>query len=253
MNLISTILASLFLAVTPLATNLGDTTISNIRKSYEKGEYNAYLKDMNTDYIKAVKDKELDGLVEVRSNSAKVDVKKWEEKASKIQKLKNRELLSALNDNDNSLFAKKVRSASAILSTPDLEKAVATLDSLLYKAPGAGKNDDENALILIDLEYEYKLFRAETAEQRFALRMEKMDKMLAASKNFSDASLKQAVGLAAANFDARLAQILDSKDLADLAKGIVKPTNPTEQKVASIYAAYQADFADLFKEIADAK
>jgi hypothetical protein len=33
----------------------------------------------------------------------------------------------------------------------------------------------------------------------------------------------------------------------------VKPTNPTEQKVASIYAAYQADFADLFKEIADAK
>lgn len=260
MKSISTILASLLFATTPLAAEpvqlkfeLGETTVSNIREAYERGDYDSLFQEKELEYAKAAADNELEGLVEVRANAPTVDVKKWEEKAAKLQKLKNKELLNALSDTDDSIFAKKVRSAAAILSTPDQDNAVSQLDSLLYKAPGTGKDNDENALIAIDLEYEYKLFHSDTADQRFALRMEKMDKMTAAAKKFSDAALKQAVGLASANFDARLAQTLDSKDLSDLAKGVVKPANMTEEKVAAIYAAYQANFSDLFKEIADAK
>lgn len=269
MNTISAILASLLFATTPLASGffssspktesvqfdfeLGETAVAKIRKAYEKGEYNSFLQEKQQEYTKALAANELDGLIDVRTNSPTVDVKKWEEKASKLQKLKNKELLNALSDNDSSAFAKKVRSSAAILSTPEQEKAVAELDSLLYKAPQSGKNSDENVLIDLDLEYEYKLYRAETSEQRFALRMEKMDKMVAASKQFTDTALKQSVALASTNFDARLAQSIDSKDLSDLAKGIVKAENPTEEKIASIYAAYQANFSDLFKEIAEAK
>ena len=275
MGNMSTILAALFCATAPVAAmdavdskteqvqsslKLGKQTVSTIRDAYEKGEYNEFFTEMNVSFEQAVEENGLEGLIQMREKQVPADFQeKWEQRFSELQKLKNSELNSALSDKDDSLFAQKVRSLAANVSTPEQEKAICKINSLIAKAPGTGVNEDENTLIDIDLEYEYKLLHVQmpdsetSPEQRFqrqiALRMEKMDKMLEASKNFQDASLKQAVNLAASNFDARLIRNIDGTDLNNLFRSQAKPANETEEKVFAILESYQGQFSDLMKQL----
>jgi len=275
MGMVNTILAAILCAMAPFATTegsplkteqteftfkLGKETISAVRGAYEKGEYSEFLSEMDTSYEEA----DLEGLIQMRQKVVADDFpEKWERRFFDLQKEKNRELLNVLSDQDDSIFAEKVRSAAANLSTPEQEKAISKLNSLIAMAPNAGANEDENKVIAIDLEYEYKLLHAKlpiTADskesfpqkrqdQQIALRMEKMDKMVEASKTFQDHSLKQAVELAAANLDARLARNLDGADLNALVKGKKKPAGKLEAKVYSILSSYQERFSDLLKEL----
>lgn len=275
MGNLSTILIAILCAAAPIAPiegegpkreqtqsnfQLGKETVSAIRAAYEKGEYAAFLEEMNASYEQAVAEKELEGLIQMREKDVPVDFQeKWEQKFSDLQKQKNRELMALISDKDDSLFAQKVRSLAANVSTPEQEKAISRLNSFIAMAPSTGKSDDENKLITIDLEYEYKILHAaallsdaslqERQAQQIALRMEKMDKMVAASKTFQDHALKQAVGLAAANFDARLARNLDGADLNALVKNNAKPANELEEKVIALLSSYQGQFSDLMKQV----
>lgn len=242
---------------------LGKETISALRQAYEKGEHKDFLNQMDAAYREASKSNDLSGLVTMRQKSIPADFQeKWEEKFAQLQQQKNKDLLAVLSDSDDSPFAEKVRSLAADISTPEQEKAVIRLHSFVQMAPQSGANADENKLIDLDLEYEYKLLHATmpqsdiSSQQRqdyqTVLRMEKMDKMSEAAKSFQDHSLKQAVGLAAANLDERLARNLDGADLNALAKGKIKPSTETEQKVSEILSSYQAQFSDLMKQLADA-
>lgn len=278
MGNLSTILTAILCSAAPLASvetqdlkteqaqsnfKLGRETVSAIRGSYEKGEYDSFLEEMEASYEQAVAENELEGLVQMRQKDIPADFQeKWEQQFSDLQKQKNQDLQSVLSDEDDSIFAEKVRSLTANLSTPEQEKAISRINNLVVMAPNSGKNDDENKLIDIDLKYEYKLLHAvlpmsdvslqERQEQQIALRMEKMDKMVEASKTFQDHTLKQAVGLAAANFDARLARNLDGVDLNAFVKANAKPSTELEEKISSILISYQGQFSDLMKNIADA-
>jgi hypothetical protein len=278
MGNLSAILAAILCATAPLASaeiqepkteesqsnfKLGKETISLVRASFEKGDYDAFLTEMDTSYTQAVAENGLDGLVQMRQKQVPADFQqKWEQQFSDLQKQKNQELLNAVSDKDSSIFAAKVRSLAANLSTPEQEKAISLLNNLISMAPNTGKNADENKLIDIDIEYEYKLLHAavpssavspqEIQSQQNALRMEKMDKMVAASKTFQDHELKQSVSLATANLDARLARNLDGADLNAYIKGNAKPSNELEETVTAILVSYQGQFSDLMKNIADA-
>lgn len=271
MGKLSSILTALFCAVSPLASGeiaevqveqtesklkLGKQTVASVRSAYEKGEYDSFLSQTDEDYKRA----DLSGLIEMRQKQIPVDFQeKWEEQFSDLQKKKNRELLNAVSDQDDSMFAEKVRSLAGNIFTADQEKAISRLNSFVVLAPKGGANDDENRLIDLDLEYEYKLLHAQLPmsdvspqqqqEYQLALRMEKMDKMAAASKSFQDLSLKQAVSLAAATLDVRLARNLDGVDLNALVRDKVKPSNSAEEKVYSILSSYQGQFADLMKDL----
>lgn len=240
-------------AVAPLL--LGKDTVASIRSSYENGEYNSFFKEVDESYKTA----DLKGLIEMRNKQVPLEFQEeWSEKFVILQKEKNQELVAALSEKDSSLFAQKVRSVAADLLTPEQEKALARLNSFISMAPNAGANADENALIQIDLEYEYKLLHAdlpgkdassqERLSQQIALRMEKMDKMVKASKNFQDMQLKACVGIASDTLDARLARNLDGKDLNALLKSKA-PQGATEEKVLDILSSYQGKFADLMKDI----
>lgn len=271
MGHISTILAAILCAGAPLASveiqeqkveqsqptfNLGKEKVSSVRKAYKKGEYTKFLKAMDDSY----KGADLSGLAQMRQKDVPPAFQaQWEAKFSGLQKQRNQELLAAVSDKDSSAFASKVRSLASDVSTEPQEKAVAKLNSLIAMAPDAGANVDENALIAIDLEYEYKILHAQMPlsdvspeqmkDNQLALRMEKMDKMVEASKNFQDHSLKQAVGLAAANIDDRLARNIDGMDLNNLVRNQAAPSNDSEEKVFSIISSYQSQFGDLMKEI----
>lgn len=268
---ISVILAALFCATAPIASVidlepkkesvesnylLGQDVVKKIRNSYAKGEFNQFLTEVDSAY----KEANLSGLIELRKDKKDVfeqATASWEKRLLDLQKEKAFALLSAVKDTDDSVLAQKVRSLSVNL-TPEQEKAVMTLNSLISKAPGTGANADENALINIDVEYEFKLLHAnvpakelssqEKIANQMALRMEKMDKMVKASKNFTDIELKNAVGTAADTFDVRMARILDASDLNKLSKG--KATNQSEEKVASVISLYQEKFSALMKEVA---
>ncbi len=268
---ISTILAALFCATAPLASievqeskiessqssiKLGREMVSSVRASYANGEYNEFFSEMDASY----KDADLSGLIQMRQKEIPVEFQdQWEQKFALLQKERNSELLNAITDKDDSLFAEKVRSLAATISTPEQEKALSRLNSFIVMAPNTGANEDENTLIALDLEYEYKLLHAELPmsdvspqkmkEYQLALRMEKMDKMVEASRNFQDLSLKQAVGLSKANLDARMARNLDGADLNAIVKGKVKASNDTEENVYTIISSYQGQFSDLMKEL----
>lgn len=268
---INAILAALFCATAPVASvvgtdpktevvqpgfQLGKEKISTIRGAYEKGGYQSFFKEMDASYEKA----DLSGLIQMRQSQVPVEFQEeCEQQFLDLQKERNQKLLSALADTDDSSFAKKVRGSALNLLTSSQEKALSKINSFIAMAPNTGANADENALIKINLEYEYKSLHAdlpakdlssqERQTQYLALRMEQMDKMLEASKHFQDLELKQAVGIAADTLDARLARNLDGSDLNTLLKSKTKPANATEEKVFSILSLYQGKFSDLLKEL----
>lgn len=262
---ISLILAACFCGIAPLATNIGSQNkvesvsvslimgkeiVSDVRNGYEAGEYNEFLTEMDQSY----KEADLAQLIEMRQKNVPEDFqKKWEEDFLALQKKRNHELKAAISDKENSLIAEKVRFFTGQIVTPEQEKALSKLNSFIAMAPGQGTNEDENTLIAIDLEYEYKLLHAKSQDEQdlqkkgLALRMEKMDKMVEASKNFKDASLKGAVGIASATLDARLAKNLDGVDLNSLAKNEKHLQDPSASKIIEIMQSYQSQFSDLMK------
>lgn len=274
MGNISTILAAILCATAPLASaealdpktevtqssfKLGKNTVSSVRAAYENGEYNEFLSEMNSSYEEA----DLEGFLQMRNKEIPVEFQEeWEQRFLDLRNEKNGDLLSVISDEDDSIFAEKVRSAAANINTPEQEKALSRLNAFIAMAPGKGVNQDENTLIDLDVEYEYKLIHAtiptsdvspdQRTQHQIALRMEKMDKMVEAAKNFQDPSLKAAVGIASDTLDQRLARNLDSSDLNAMLKGKTKPTNSKEEQVYTVLSSYQGKFSDLMKELENA-
>lgn len=271
MKSLSIILSSLLCAVSPMAADVaqspksekvatqfqtGAASVEKIRMAYENGDYDSFLKGLDASFQKAQKENELQGLAEMRkTNLALNDEAKWNELSTKLQNEKNQELLNAIADKDTP-FAEKVRNLATAALTPEQEIAFDELAKYRHIALQTGKNDDENALIALDLEYEYKALQLDSPliqgqsvenrrEKQLALGMERMDRLNAASQQFSDDSLKQTVQLASSGLDARLAQKWDAADLNAFAKGKNKPASREEEKVVSILLTYQEKFRDL--------
>ena len=156
-----------------------------------------------------------------------------------------------------------MRSAASDAATPDQEKALLRLIALRQMPPGAGKNSDENTLIDLDIEYEYKSIHldmpvpgaqpADRREKHYVLKMNQMDKMLAAAQGFEDAELKKQIEFVAQNPDARMVQNWDQRDLNDLVKGKEKPSGPAQEKVASILQSHQEKMSELAKQSLEAE
>lgn len=253
----NSILAAILCATAPLSSEggsspkteevsnfkLGGEVVSQVRSDYENGKYNEFLAEMDESCQKA----DLKEFIQMRSKGAPEDFQQtWEKRFSDLQKQRNQALSNAVFGDDNSIFSEKVLSLSGNRLTPEQEKALSKLNSFISMMPNTGRNTDENKLIDIDVEYEYKLSEAGNTQRQIALRMDKMDKIMQVSKNFEDQFLKQAVGIAAATLDARLARNLDGADLNRMAKQN-SPNNEQEKIVFTIIQEYQGQFSDLMK------
>ena len=237
---------------------IGKEAIAQIRKGYEEGRYDEFLKEMDGSYESLVENNKLSGLSSLRQGVNSDP--KWIESAQKLQKERNKALLDAV-DGEETLFAEKVRSAASDLAN---EEAIQRLIEFRQMAPGEGKSSEENKLIDLDLEYEYKSIHldmpsvggevlSDGREKHYVLKMNHMDKMLAASQGFEDAELKKQIELAAQIQDARMAQNWDQSDLSALAKGRVEAKDAMEKKVASYLQSHQERLGDLTKQMLDAE
>ncbi|MBM3184517.1 MAG: hypothetical protein FJZ64_04355 [Chlamydiae bacterium] len=229
----------------------GLDAVTSVRKSFDKGEYNTFLKEMDSLYIAAKEGGELDQIANMRTGFSE-DWQQWEAKAQTLQQEKNQELLKAVAD-QKTPFAQKIRSVTTELSDTSEHKAINHLASFRQMAPNTGKNSDENRLIDIDLEYEYKALELndpkpqEKREKLCALQMAKFEKIREVSREFKDESLKKEIDLMGPHFDTRLAQKWDLADLNALANGKIVPKDAVEEKIASILSHYQEKLSDLTK------
>jgi hypothetical protein len=232
---------------------LGTEVIQTIRESYTGGSYSKFLEKMDSDYAAAKKESALEGLIEIRKEGARAQIHpEFARSYRVIQDAKNQQLLEAVKGASDSTFVQKVQSAAS--GAPALDE---TILAICGKAPGSGKNDDENRLIDIDLEYYYKGIHLDSSnasdrrEKHMVLEMEKADLMLKASKNFEDKTLKAAVEKNRASLDERLARNYDMMDLNDLARGKIKPTTPAEKEAAMAVSRAQGALADLHRHLLD--
>ena len=245
---------------------LGKDYVESVRGQYASGAYNEFLKEMDETYNKAKEENQLEGLIAMRQEDAAIakehskEIERWNKMATTWTHERNRDLLKAVDDQSDSILGKKVKSISEENSS-DVEKAVAAYLNLRNFAPGEGKNADENLLIDLDLESEYKQIHldslaldgsiSDTRQKHLVLVMEKMDRMLEASKKFEDQELKRTVELLAKTADVRYAKGIDLKDLNHLVRDKDLVLSESEKKVASILSSYQGKFTDLTKEMFD--
>ncbi|MDE3046424.1 MAG: hypothetical protein KGJ02_07260 [Verrucomicrobiota bacterium] len=280
MKLINSVLAAVLLAGSPLLADeekgttiekvqpaphsfqLGTEVIQKIRADYQAGKYNDFLQDMDKAYQNAKKENQLEGLIQFRKESATdIPLDQFIKKSEVIHLQKEKELLAAIEDEGNSVLGQKVKSAIAPVSD-----SFYPLNQLRQKAPGSGKNADENKLIDIDFEHEFKASHLDSLvargekvvdrkEKHIVLAMQKMDKMLAAAKSFSDEGLKSLVEQTHKGLDTYLAKRYDLTDLNALANGKIKPSTALEEKIASTLSKTQDKIAelnrDLFSQLSD--
>jgi hypothetical protein len=246
--------------VQPMAAERsGKEAIASVRETYENGGYDEFLKELD-DFYKAMKESgQLEPLAKMRLGTLP-EWQDFEARAETLQDERNQELLEAMDGQKKTSFVEKVISATtSTLFEEDERQAIDKIAKLRGMAPGNGKNSDENRLIDLDLEYEYKSLHLDIPggtgegrrEKQCALKMEQLDKMLAASNAFKEESVKETVAHYGENFDERLAQNWDIFDLNALALGKRKPADALEDKVASILTRYQEKFSDLWKEFLD--
>ena len=282
MKSISLILAALLCSTSPLLAeerlsesvsvqvqesklSLGTEFVQAVRAQYANGDYFEFLQQMHNDYLKSKENNSLDGLIEIRKEDALIaasydqkDVAHWNAMAQSWMQERNKDLIKATQDQEGLVVAQKVQSIVRENDSKE-DQAASYLFDLRKLSPGEGRNADENRLIDLNLELEYKQIHLNAPtlngesvlahhEKQLALQMEYMDQLLLISQDFQDQDAKAKIALVANGFDARYAKSVDLRDLNDLARGKITASNETEKKVASIMSSYAGKFTDLVKE-----
>src|SRR3989338_4497068 len=227
---------------------LGKEAIAQIRQDYEKGLYDEFLQESDASYQALLNENKRAEFAAFRQGQ-KPDAN-WSEKALLLQKERNQKLRE-LAGAAEAPFAQKILSAAA-----EQEEAFLRMAALRQMPLETGKNGEENQLIDLDLEYEYKSLHldmpalqgetvADRREKHYVLKMEQANRMFAAAHAFSDTSLKQDVVLFTQNLDEQMAHSWDQTDLmALLLNGSAKSTSAIEDKVISILEMHQEKMGD---------
>ncbi len=216
---------------------LGQDVIQDIRKQYEEGQYNTFLKEMDEFYANILRDHRLQEFSALREGTTINP--QWNAFVQKLDEEKNQQLIQAVSQ-DESVFGEKVRFVTSTISTPEEKEAFSKLFMFHHMPLGGGKNQDENALIAIDIEYECKTLHLNGMSNidprvgQYVLKMQQMDKMLLASESFEDQDLKNIVRVASQNADQRMAQNWDVSDLKALSQGKLTVKSPSQEQVVSI-------------------
>jgi hypothetical protein len=238
---------------------VGKIAVAQIRAKLASGAYESLFNQLDADYQQAAKEHGLEGLVEMRQEMAPptaAERAEWQKGVSSLLSDRRQALEEVIAGNETTLFGQKVSSAVG-QNSPEVQEALAVLQAIHFKAPGTGATPDENRLIDLDLEYEYKALHLdalvrgerrppqELREKQVALQMQYWQKAAELASSFQDDKLKKAVVILSATADERLARGWDAADLQLLAKGRIEPETRLEEKAAAVVSAYQEKLKTL--------
>lgn len=233
---------------------LGKEAVAEIRKGYESGQYDLFLREMDDFYHQINQDGRIQEFSSLREGYP-IDSKLGAQ-IKEIQRSKNEQFL-AIAEGNNTLFAEKLRFMASNPSSEKEEEAFLFLSSIRQKPLQGGSSQDENTLIAIDLEYECKSLHLKQSSLgegshvdprvgQCVLKMQQMDKMQLASESFENAHFKELIQVAAQHADLRMAQNWDSLDLHALVTGKQKPSDRLQEQTVSILQNHQEKLSDLY-------
>ncbi len=239
---------------------MGEETLQDIRKDYLQGKYAPFLKELDDAYQTAKNSASFAQFLEMRKIAIpSAEDQKWKTLFAAWKVDRDQTLLRICSPEDQSIYSKKIASIASDLSDEE-EAALEYLATYQFLLPGDGANAEENIIIDLDIEYEFKRihldsYAALTSNNSFqelrlqqdVLKMEEMDKLLKASSQFQDTALKEIISKAAHSLDSRLAKIRDSFDLYALLNQTERTAQ--EERLATILSAYQTKYSDLYKEL----
>ena len=243
----------------------GKAIVEKIRKDYEKGQYETFLKKLHDEYQRAGKSGLFRGIVDQKKKVVAQRTKeadrhtRWAETKAKLDQERNEKLKEVFQASPDLEVSQRVQSMLAFALAEEEQLALKTLRELEEKVIGEGQNFEENKLIAIATEYELKRLLLDSAgikkaedlpaqnEKLFALSLEKMHKMQKAAENFKETKWQALLRKAESSFVAHKAFEADLGYLKSLAKAT--PSNPTEEKVKAIMADYLAQSEQHYQTI----
>jgi hypothetical protein len=232
----------------------GREAIAKIRQQYEAGEYDSLFKEMEQAYDEVAGGEKLAGLISFRQGNH--EETGLGERALEMKKEFEAKLLAVVSG-EETLFADKVRSIATPAVTETEQRAIDRMVQFRDMIPGSGRTADENRLIDLDLEYEYKAMHlvrpaidghpvAATREQQFALLMEKADRMRTEALLFQDTDLQRDVMLFTDSLDRQLAKHWDQLDLVALTKANKRAiSDPIQKRAVALLLEHQERLAHL--------
>ena len=235
----------------------GSGRIAKLRADYDQGKFNFLFDSLEVEYAELKQSGRVNEFAEMRRvGEANEQIKglsgQFDKMAADLLQERNSELKALCEGSAAEAAALYVQSITSPLDESQAQ-AMRALSALRFKAPDQAANEDERALIEIDLAYEFKsvhlgLHQSEEGdltEKQIVLGMDKMQKMVQASESFTDASLKETVANAALGFDEAQAKYLDMRELSALAK---TPSSDFERSIGAILVSYKAQKDDLYQK-----
>lgn len=231
----------------------GSSIVSEAETSYELGEYDTFLTQLDEQYQRAGKAGILRGLFESAKSTVLTDdaLDALEAKKARLASLKkerDQRLLDAISENPDLEIVKKVDTVVFFALPVEQLQALAELQDLKYHIPQTTDGTIENKISSLETEYYIKSLlldvvrfhndAANHTHKKIALQLEKLEKMAIAAEESGDRTWQQKIALAKQAYKADKAYKIDLESLQNLAKGSHVPKNPIEEKVATIMMDY---------------
>ncbi|MBS0629496.1 MAG: hypothetical protein JSS30_04640 [Verrucomicrobia bacterium] len=229
----------------------GQQIVAEVEATYQKGEYEIFLEQLDEQYQRAGKAGVLRGVFEsakaVMPVSATVkDQKEYRSELAKLDKERNEQLLDAIGNNKDSAIGQKIEEISSYKISQEQIEVLAELDTLKYQVPQDTKATIDNKIAALEVEFYIKSLLLDIASQKsgssaeelnkkkIALALQKLDRMEEAAKDYDDEIWMKKIALAKEGFRADKAYKMDVAVLKELAAGNINPENPVEEKVKGI-------------------
>lgn len=235
----------------------GSQIVQEVDQSYQKGEYDAFLKTLHEQYETAGKAGALRGIFESAKSAMHkthhdilTGIKLNRHEIAKLEKERNQRLLQAVSENPDLDIVQKVDTVVFTSLTDEQEDILTELEALKFEIPKTAQATMENKISALETEYYVKSLLLDVGDhmskeqiqdlerKKLILQLAKLDKMHEAAQEYADPIWVKKIEKAKAAYRVQSGYKVDYAILQHLARGKVVPQNDVEEKVKEIMMEY---------------
>ena len=237
--------------------------VDEVMQEFNTGKYKDFLSGLDKQWSKDQTEFKMNSLLDERKKLANLpsknpkDTEAYSLASENLLKQRDQALIDLCMSYPTSPESTSVKNMIFLTLSAEQKKSLDYLYSLKLKFKGDGKTPLENELIRLDVEYWLKSLSldAATLEQKdplnvavkkqVALELEKLEKMKDAALKDPDSAAGHAILVAYGVYPKHKAVLLEEARLNLLAKGLVAPTSPFEEKAKTIMQSFNEKHLSL--------
>ena len=237
--------------------------VDEVVQEFNEGKYRSFLSRLDKQWAKDRTEFQMNSLLDERKKVASLPSKNPKEaesyaKASEIiLKERDQALIELCMNSPASPESTSIKNMIFLTLSADQRKSLDYLYSLKLMFKGDGKTPLENELINLDVEYWLKsrsldvatLEQKESLEtslkKQLALDLEKLEKMKDAALKDPDSAAGHAILVAYGVYPKYKAVLLEESRLNLLAKGMIAPDSPFEEKAKKVMQSFNEKHLQL--------